>query len=68
MAADFEMKLASQFKFDQREVWAELMAKAKEAVAEADRKLGEDCSRLGIPENFRPEISVQWYSRGENAS
>jgi hypothetical protein len=68
MAADFEMKLASQFSFDQREVWSELMAKAREAVAEADRRLGEDCRRLGIPENFRPEISVSWYARGENAT
>jgi hypothetical protein len=66
--AEFEMRLASQFSYDQREAWADLMASAKSHVAEIDRKLAEDCRRLGIPENFRPEIAVQWFGRGENAS
>jgi hypothetical protein len=66
--AEFEMRLASQFSFDQREAWADLMASAKTHAAEMDRRLAEDCRRLGIPENFRPSIHVSWYERGENAS
>ena len=66
--AEFEMRLASEFSYDQREAWADLMSSAKAHVDEIERKLAEDCRRLGIPENFRPEIAVQWYGRGENAS
>ena len=66
--AEFEMRLASEFSYDQREAWADLMASAKVHVAALDRQLAEDCRRLGIPENFRPEIAVHWYGRGENAS
>lgn len=68
MMADFEMKLAAQFSYDDRKLWSKLKASAEAAVAEADRKLAEDCRRLGIPENFRPEIGMYWRGRGENAS
>jgi hypothetical protein len=66
--AEFEMRLASEFSYDQREAWADLMAAAKSHVAEIDRRLAEDCRRLGIPEGFRPSIDLLWYKRGENAS
>ena len=67
-AAEFEMRLVSQFSYDQREAWADLMASAKAHVAALDQQLAEDCRRLGIPESFRPEIGVHWFGRGENAS
>jgi hypothetical protein len=67
-AADAEMRLASEFSFNQRSTWAELMRSAKVHVATVDQALAEDCRRLGIPENFRPEIVVSWFSRGENAT
>jgi len=67
-AADFEMRLAAEFSYDKREVWAELMRSAKARVAELDRQLAADCLRLGIPDNFRPSINVFWSGRGENAS
>lgn len=51
--AEFEMRLASQFAYDQREAWADLMASAKAHIAELDGLLAEDCRRLGIPENIR---------------
>lgn len=66
--AEFEMRLASEFSYDQREAWADLMASAKAHVAALDRQLAEDCRRLGIPESFRQGIAVHWYGRGENAS
>jgi hypothetical protein len=66
--AEFEMRLASKFAYDQREAWADLMASTQRHATEMDRQLAEDCRRLGIPENFRPSINVSWYERGENAS
>jgi hypothetical protein len=64
---DFEMQLAAEYRFDQREVWADLMHTAKTRVNELDSMLAEDCRTLGIPDQFRPSISLGWHSRGENA-
>jgi hypothetical protein len=64
---DFEMQMAAEYRFDQREVWADLMHTAKTRVNELDAMLAEDCWRLGIPDQFRPSISLGWHSRGENA-
>jgi hypothetical protein len=66
--AEYEMKMAAEFSYDQREVWADLMHAAKARVSELDSLLAEDCRRLGIPQGFRPSISLGWHSRGENAS
>lgn len=66
--AEFEMRLASQFSYDQRQAWADLVASAKAHTAALDQQLAADCRRLGIPESFRPEIAFHWYGRGENAS
>jgi hypothetical protein len=67
-AADFAMRLAARFSFDQRDAWAELMRTAKSHVSEIDHRLAADCARLGIPAAFRPSIDICWFSRGENAS
>jgi hypothetical protein len=67
-AADFEMRLAAAFSYDQRETWVALMSAAKSQVAAFDNELAEDCRRLGIPERFRPSINLYWLGRGENAS
>ena len=39
--AEFEMRLAAQFTYDQRETWAYLMASAKRHVDEMDRRRAE---------------------------
>jgi hypothetical protein len=66
--ADYEMRMAAEFSYDQREIWADLMHTAKARVNELDSVLAEDCRRLGIPEAFRPSINLYWSGRGENAS
>jgi hypothetical protein len=66
--AEFDMRLAANFSFDQREVWAKLVASAKAHAAALDRQLADDCERIGIPASFRPSITIGWYGRGENAS
>src|SRR4051794_33258265 len=68
LRADFEAKMAAEYSFDQRSVWKAATEAAKRVVAEADKRVAEECVKLGIPAKFRPELAVHWYSRGENAS
>jgi hypothetical protein len=65
--ADFERQLATIHKYYDDEVWQEAYAEASRVVAEADAKIAERCRELGIPEDWRPGLSVGWYERGENA-
>ena len=47
--------------------WAEITTAADAAVKAADAAIAERCAALGIPAAFRPAISTNWYTRGENA-
>ena len=66
--ADFEQQMASKYAPDDDERWAELHKSARAVVAEADDAIAERCCELGIPERFRPDLSLVWYGRGQNAS
>jgi hypothetical protein len=66
LMADFERKLAAEYKSD-ASTWRDLTEAANKAVEEADAELAERCRSLGIPAEFRPKIAASWYSRGENA-
>ena len=68
LMANFEQQLASNYSFDQDEIWAKAAQAAKAAVEAADGAIAEECERLGIPARFRPSLACQWYGRGENAS
>jgi hypothetical protein len=63
--SDVEDKLAERFRAD-RPIWREITARAEAAVKAADEEIAEMCRRMGVPEEFRPEIRCIWYSRGEN--
>jgi hypothetical protein len=67
LMADVERKLAAEYKFGDAS-WRDLTEAAEKAVKDADVQLAERCRALGIPAEFRPKISLSWYSRGENAS
>src|SRR5215472_6592158 len=68
LLADFEQQLATIYSFDQSETWAKAVMAAKEACNAAQSAIAEECSRLGIPRRFAPNIShPSWYGRGENA-
>lgn len=67
LMADVEDQLATQFKFDD-EVWAGITREAQSAVAVADARIAEMCRSWGVPEGFRPGLSLSWYDRGENAA
>ena len=68
LKADFEVKLAAAYSFDQSPIWAEAMRQATLVAKEMDERIAKECEKLGIPRHFRPSISVGWYGRGENAS
>jgi hypothetical protein len=44
------------------------MTAANEVVEAAKRQIAERSRELGIPAAFRPEIGLNWWGRGENAS
>jgi len=67
LAADVEDQLAAVHKFDD-DAWAEIAREAQRAVAKADKQIAEICLQLGMPEDLRPNLSLGWYGRGENAS
>jgi hypothetical protein len=66
LLGDAEQQLAARYKIDDA-AWRDLTATASQVVKEADAELARRCRDLGIPEEFRPQISLGWYARGENA-
>jgi hypothetical protein len=67
LLADAEQQLATIYKFDD-ERWAEVTAAAEGAVKAADDYIARVCREQGIPEEFRPGLTIGWYGRGENAA
>jgi hypothetical protein len=66
MLADAEAQLSAVYNVSD-ESWQDLTAAASAAVRKADAQLAQRCRAMGIPERFRPKLSVSWYERGENA-
>lgn len=66
LLADVEAKLSAVYGRDDA-AWADVTAVAQEAVSKADAIVAQRCRELGIPEEFRPGLALQWYRRGENA-
>lgn len=66
LRADVERQLAATCEVSD-ERWAAITAAAKKAVAAADTQIAEICRDQGVQERFRPELCLDWYSRGENA-
>jgi hypothetical protein len=65
LEADVEAKLAATFKaYDPK--WKDLMAVADRVVRDADAEIAARCRALGIPEAFRPGLSLWFSGRGEN--
>jgi hypothetical protein len=64
--ADFESKLAAEYRFDQDEVWQKATDSVREAVLKAQKDIEQRCTELGIPKSFAPTVSASWHARGEN--
>lgn len=67
MLAEFESQAAKIYSFNDDAVWQKAKEEAEEAVRAAQAAIESRCQLLGIPREFAPSISVQWYGRGENA-
>ena len=67
LLADGEEQIATIYKVDDQ-VWRDLTAAATAAIRKADGELAKRCREMGIPEGFRPQLSVGWYGRGESAN
>jgi len=64
--ADFEQQVSSIYAFDQDEIWREATEKTQAVVAEANKKIMDQCKKLGIPAQFAPAITATWHGRGQN--
>jgi hypothetical protein len=67
LLAGFENQLGAIYSFDDDETWAEATRVAKQEVAKARTKIAARAAALGIPKDFAPGLSVEWYDRGANA-
>jgi len=66
LLADFERQIAARYP-ENHPAWADLAAHARHEVEKVDAQVAEICRRMGIPPEFRPEIRMAWFGRGENA-
>lgn len=66
--ADFEQQIAAEYAFDDDEVWKAATEEAMKVVKEAQKKIDERCTQMGIPKTFAPGLGISWHSRGENAA
>jgi hypothetical protein len=67
LLADFEEQSAAVYSA-QDEAWADITREAQELVRRADEQVAEQCRKRGIPEEFRPGLTLSWYGRGQNAT
>lgn len=66
LLADFEAKLAAEYKFDDDEVWKKATVEAMEIVRIGNDKIMARCEKMGIPKQFAPSLQLSWQARGEN--
>lgn len=66
LIAQLEEDLAAEFQPNDPR-WDDVATAAQEAVKEADRIIAERCAELGVRPEFRPGLSLSWFSRGQNA-
>lgn len=66
MLAEFERQVSAVHAFDNNEVWSAAMAAATDACKKANEEIAAEAARLGIPEEFRPQVAFTWVRRGEN--
>ena len=68
LMSDFERQLLAAFSYDQDETWKAAYSAAEQAVNDAKLIIAERCNAMGIPKEFAPNVSVEWWQRGENRS
>src|SRR5262245_42497663 len=63
LKAAFEHQIVTFYDYDTDEVWAELQATLKQQLDEANEKIAARAKELGIPDQFRPKVSMFWHAR-----
>lgn len=66
LRADVERQLSATYEFGD-DAWRDVTAAADAATKAADEQIAAKCRELGIPDEFRPALSLHWYGRGANA-
>lgn len=66
LLAKADEDLAAAYRFDD-DAWAEITRAAEAALYRADQRIAQACRDLGIQERFRPQLTISWSGRGENA-
>jgi hypothetical protein len=64
--ADFETQLASEYRWDEDDIWRQAHEVANQAVKQAKEEIVRRAVELGIPRAFAPDLNLSWYSRGAN--
>src|SRR5919108_697610 len=62
-----EEQLAAAYRAE-HERWKAITEEAEQRVNQWDEQIAAICRGMGVPEEFRPRLTLSWYSRGENAS
>lgn len=64
--ADAERQLSAEFTAEDA-AWTEAVQRAKQAVEDADRVIAEASRAMGIRDEFRPSVHLNFYGRGTNS-
>ena len=67
LLADFERQVGAIYSFDDDETWKAAHAAADKAVKDAKAVIAQRCKEMGIPKEFAPTITANWWDRGQNA-
>ena len=67
LLAEFDAASAKIHHYDEDPVWQRATAEANKAVETAKLEVSARCAELGIPAEFAPCLSFNWYGRGQNA-
>ncbi len=67
LIAAFEAQLDRRYSVHEDEVWDEASIAAQRLCRKAELKIASRCRELGIPAEFAPALSVNWWSRGPDA-
>lgn len=64
--AELDRQLAAEYSAA-HERWTKITQDARQRVAQADAEIAKRCCEMGVPESFRPRLTLGWWDRGENA-
>lgn len=66
MLAEFEQQVSKLHAFNKNEVWKAAVECVADEARKANERIAKEAEKLGIPEEFRPQVSFHWLRRGEN--